>query len=169
MNCELPDVQAGFRKDRGTRDQIATSVGSSKMQENSRKTPISALLTMPKPLPVWITTNWKILQEMGIQDHLTCLLRNVYAGQEATVITGHGTVAETSTSRNQAPHLESWSTHVYYAGRPKGVNTLSSELQTKGLQSLYTWTGMIQYVFGFAGARAIAKSRIRVSEISSSS
>ena len=46
---------------------------------------------MPKPLTVWITINWKILQEMGIPDHLTCLLRNVYAGQEATVRTGHGT------------------------------------------------------------------------------
>ena len=46
---------------------------------------------MPKPLTVWITTNWKILQEMGIPDHLTCLLRNLYAGQEATVGTGHGT------------------------------------------------------------------------------
>ena len=45
---------------------------------------------MPKPLPVWISTNWKILQEMGIPDHLTCLLRNVYAGQDATVRTGHG-------------------------------------------------------------------------------
>ena len=48
----------------------------------------SALLTMPKPLTVWITTNWKILQEMGLSDHLTCLLRNLYAGQEATVRTG---------------------------------------------------------------------------------
>uniref|UniRef100_A0AC11DC46 Uncharacterized protein n=1 Tax=Ovis aries TaxID=9940 RepID=A0AC11DC46_SHEEP len=46
---------------------------------------------MPKPLPVWITINWKILKEMGIPDHLTCLLRNLYAGQEATVRTGHGT------------------------------------------------------------------------------
>ena len=47
---------------------------------------------MPKPLTVWITINWKILQEMGIPDHLTCLLRNLYAGQEATVRTGHGTI-----------------------------------------------------------------------------
>ena len=47
---------------------------------------------MPKPLTVWITTNWKILQDMGIPDHLTCLLRNLYAGQEATVKTGHGTM-----------------------------------------------------------------------------
>ena len=57
MNCELSGVQAGFRKGRGTRDQIAKSVGSSKKQENSRKTYTSALLTMPKPLTVWITTN----------------------------------------------------------------------------------------------------------------
>ena len=68
--------------------KLPKSVGSSKKQESSRKTSISALLTMPKPLNVWITTNWKILQEMGISDHLTCLLRNLYAGQEATVRTG---------------------------------------------------------------------------------
>ena len=55
VNRELPDVQGGFRKDRGTRDQIAKSSGSSKSQESSRKTSISALLTMPKPLTVWIT------------------------------------------------------------------------------------------------------------------
>ena len=50
-----------------------------------------SLLTMPKPLTMWITINWKILKEMGIPDHLTFLLRNLYAGQEATVRTGHGT------------------------------------------------------------------------------
>ena len=71
--------------------KLPTSTGSSKKQESSRKTPISALLTMPKPLTVWITRNWKILKEIGIPDHLTCLLRNLYAGQEATVRTGHGT------------------------------------------------------------------------------
>ena len=60
--------------------KLPTSFGSSKKQESSRKTSTSASLTMPKPLTVWITTNWKILQEMGIPDHLTCLLRNVYAG-----------------------------------------------------------------------------------------
>ena len=68
---------------------MPTPVGSSKEQESSRKT--SASLTTPKPLTMWITTNWKILKEMGIPDHLTCLLRNLYAGQEATVRTGHGT------------------------------------------------------------------------------
>ena len=70
---------------------MPTSVGSSKKQESSRKASTSALLTMPKPLTVWITTNWKILKEMGIPDHLTCLLRTLYAGQEATVRTGYGT------------------------------------------------------------------------------
>ena len=71
--------------------KLPTSDGPSKRQESSRETSISALLTMPKPLTVWITKNWKILQEMGIPDHLTCFLRNLYAGQEATVRTGHGT------------------------------------------------------------------------------
>ena len=71
--------------------KLPTFTGSSKKQEGSRKTSISALLTMPKPLNVWITINWKILKEMEISDHLTCLLRNLYAGQEATVRTGHGT------------------------------------------------------------------------------
>ena len=71
--------------------KLPTSIGSWKKEESSRKTSISALLTMPKPLTVWITINWKILQEMRIPDHLTCLLRNLYAGQEATVRTGHGT------------------------------------------------------------------------------
>ena len=71
--------------------KLPTSVGTSKKQESSRKTSIAALLTMPKLLSVWITTNWKILKDMGIPDHLICLLRNLYAGQEATVRTGHRT------------------------------------------------------------------------------
>ena len=71
--------------------KLPTSVGSLKKQESSRKTSISALLTMPKLLTMWITTNWKIQKEMGIPDHLTCLLRNLYACQEATVRTEHGT------------------------------------------------------------------------------
>ena len=71
--------------------KLPTSAGSSKMQESSRKTSTSVLLTMPKPLTVRITINWKILKEIGIPDHLICLLRNLYAGQEATVRSGHGT------------------------------------------------------------------------------
>ena len=92
MNCELPDVQAGFRKGEEPEIKLPTSAGSWKKQESSRKTSISALLTMPNPLTLWITINWKILKWMGIPDHLICLLRNLYAGQEATVRTGHGTV-----------------------------------------------------------------------------
>ena len=71
--------------------KLPTSAGSFRKQESPRKTSISALLTMPKPLTVWITINWKILQEIVIPDHLTFLLRNLYAGQEATVRTGCGT------------------------------------------------------------------------------
>ena len=71
--------------------KVPTSAGSWKKKESSRKTSTSALLTMPKPLTMWITLNWKILKEMGIPDHLTCLLRNLYAGQEARVRPGHGT------------------------------------------------------------------------------
>ena len=69
--------------------KLPTSVGSSKKQERSRKTSTSALLTKPKPFDC-VDHNWKILKEMDIPDHLTCLLRNLYAGQEATVRTGHG-------------------------------------------------------------------------------
>ena len=71
--------------------KLPAFVGSSKKQESSRKTSTPALLTTPKPLTVWITTNWKILQEMGIPAHLTCFLRNLCAGQEATVRTRHET------------------------------------------------------------------------------
>ena len=70
--------------------KLPTSAGSSKKQQSSRKTSASALLTVPKPLTVWITANWKILNEMGIPDHLTCLFKNLYSGQDITVRTGHG-------------------------------------------------------------------------------
>ena len=65
--------------------KLPTSVGSSKKQESYRKISTSALLTTPKPLTMWITENWKILQEMGIPDHLTCLLRNLYANHKQQI------------------------------------------------------------------------------------
>ena len=74
--------------------KLPTSVGCwiiEKAREFQKRS-LSALLTMPKPLTVWITTNWKIVKEMGIPDHITCVLRNLYAGQEATVRTRHGTM-----------------------------------------------------------------------------
>ena len=72
--------------------KLPTSVGSLKKQESSRKKSTSALLTMPKPLIVWVTTNCGKFLEMEVPDHLTCLLRNLHVGQEATVRTGHGTM-----------------------------------------------------------------------------
>ena len=82
----------GLEKAEEPEIKLPASTGSSKKWENYRKTSISALLTMPKPLTMWIRNKlWKLLKDMGIPDHLTCLLRNLYAGQEATVRTGHGT------------------------------------------------------------------------------
>ena len=89
MNFQI--VKLDLEKAEEPEIKLPTSIGSLKNQENTGKTFTSALLTMPKPLTVWITTNWKIFKEMGIPDHLTCLLRNLYAGQEARVRTEHGT------------------------------------------------------------------------------
>ena len=90
MSHELPDVQAGLRKGRGTRGQIANIRWIIKKAREFQKTHLfSGLLIMPRPLTVWITINWKILKEMRIPDHLTCLLRNLYAGQKTTIGTGH--------------------------------------------------------------------------------
>ena len=90
VNCELPDVQLVLEKAEEPEIKLPTSDGSSKKQESSWKTSISALLIMPNPLTVWITINggkfWKRWEYL-----LTCLLRNLYAGQEVTVRTGHGT------------------------------------------------------------------------------
>ena len=84
MNHELPDVQAGFRKGRGTRDQIANICWIMEKAREFQKNIYLSFVDYAKAF-VCITTNWKILKGMGISDHLTCLLRNVYAGQEATV------------------------------------------------------------------------------------
>ena len=91
MNRELPDVQAGFRKGRGTRDQIANICWIMKKPREFQKNIYFCFIDYAKAF-VWITINWKILQEMGIPDHLTGLLRNLYARQEATDRTGRGTI-----------------------------------------------------------------------------
>ena len=88
MNRELPDVQAGFRKGRGTRDQIANIRW---IIEKAREFQKNIYFCFIDFYCVDHNKLWKILKEMGIPDHLTCLLRNPYAGQEATVRTGHGT------------------------------------------------------------------------------
>ena len=92
VNRELPDVQAGFRKGRGTRDQIANIHWIIEKAKEFQKIIYFCSIDYPKAFDI-VDHNklWKILQEMGIPDHLPCLLRNLYAGQEATVRTGHGT------------------------------------------------------------------------------
>ena len=92
MNREYPDVQAGFRKGRGTRDQIANIRLIIKKAREFQKIIYFCFIDYAKAFDcVDHNKLWKILQEMGVPDHLTCLLRNLYAGQEATVRTGHGT------------------------------------------------------------------------------
>ena len=92
VNCELPYVQAGFRKGRGTRDQIASICWIIEKARVFQKNIYSCFINYTKAFDcVDHNKLWKILKEMGIPDHLTCLLRNLYAGQEATVRTGHGT------------------------------------------------------------------------------
>ena len=92
VNRELPDVQAGFRKGRGTRNQIANIHWIIKKAKEFQKNIYFCSIDHAKAFDcVDHKKLWKILKEMGIPDHLTCLLRNLYAGQEATVRTGHGT------------------------------------------------------------------------------
>ena len=92
VNCGLPDVQPGFRKGRGTRDQNVNILCIIKKTREFQKDFYFCFIAYAKALDcVDHNKLWKILKEMGIQDHLTCLLRNLYAGQEATVRTGHGT------------------------------------------------------------------------------
>ena len=92
MNRELPDIQAGFRKGRGTRDQIANICWIIEKVREFQKNIYFCFIDHAKAFDcVDHNKLWKTLQEMGIPDHLTCLLRNLYAGQEATVRTGHGT------------------------------------------------------------------------------
>ena len=92
VNSELPDVQAGFRKGRGTRDQIANIHWIMEKARESQKNIYFCFIDYAKAFDcVDHNKLWKILREIGIPDHLTCLLRNLYAGQEATVRTGHGT------------------------------------------------------------------------------
>ena len=92
MNRELTNVQAGFRKGRGTRDQVANIRWIIEKAREFQKNIYFCFIDYAKALDcVGHNKLWKILKEMGIPDHLTCLLRNLYAGQEATVRTGHGT------------------------------------------------------------------------------
>ena len=92
MNCEFPDVRVGFRKGRGAREQITNIHWILEKAREFQKRIYFCFIDCAKAFDcVNHNTLWKILKEMGIPDHLTCLLRNLYAGQEATVRTAHGT------------------------------------------------------------------------------
>ena len=90
-NCELPDVQAGFRKGRGTRDQISNICWIIKKAREFQKNIYFCFIDYAKAFDCVDHNKVEILKEMGITNHLTCLLSNMYAGQEATIRTGHGT------------------------------------------------------------------------------
>ena len=110
VNCELPDVQAGFRKGRGSRDQIANICWIIEKATEFQKN--ICFIDYSKAFDC-VDNNklWKILQEMGIPDHITYLLRNLYAGQEATIRTGHGT---TDLSKSGKEYIKAVYCHPAY-------------------------------------------------------
>ena len=115
MNRELPDVQYGLRKGKGTRDQIANICWITEKLENSRKNICFCFIDYDKVCDcVDHNKLWKILREMGIPNHLTCLLRNMYAGQEATVRTGHGTADWFQTGKGALQVCILYSTYFTY-------------------------------------------------------
>ena len=116
MNCEFPDVQATFRKGRRTRDQIANICGIIKKATEFQKNIYFCFIDYAKAFDC-VNHNklWKIIKEMGIPYHLTCLLRNLYAGQEETVRTGHGTTDwfQIGKGVHQGCILLPWSFNLY--------------------------------------------------------
>ena len=118
VNHELPDVQADFRKDRGTRDQIANICWIIGKAREFQKNIYFCFIDYTKAFDcVDHNKLWKILKEMGIPDHLTCLLRNLYAGQEATVRTGHGTTDWFQIGKG-VRHFSVLNPSIYIAERP---------------------------------------------------
>ena len=116
MNRELSDVQAGFRKGRGTRDQIANICWIMEKARELQKNIYFCFIDYAKAFDcVDHTKLWKILQDMGIPDHLTCLLRNLCAGQEATLRTGHGTMdwIKIGNTEHQDCILSLWLSNLY--------------------------------------------------------
>ena len=112
MNRDLPDVQAGFRKGRGTRDQIASTRWIIEKAREFQKNVYFCFIDYAKAFDcVDHKKLWKILKEMGIPDHLTCLLRNLYAGQEATIRTGHG---KQTGSKQEKEYLKTVYCHPTY-------------------------------------------------------
>ena len=137
VNHELPDVQAGFRKGGGTRDQIANIRWIMEKAREFQKNIYFCFIDYAKAFDcVDHNKLWTILQEMGIPDHLTCLLRNLYAGQEATVKTGHGTIYWFQI-RKTAHHgciLSPWLFNVYarYIMRNTGLEETQAGIKIAG-------------------------------------
>ena len=137
MNRELPDVQADFTKGRGTRDQIATICWIIKKAREFQKNIYFCFIDYAKAFDC-VDPNklWKILREMGIPDHLTSLLRSLYAGQKATVRTGHGTTDWFQIGKRVrqgcilSPCL--FNLHVEYVMRNAGLEEAQAEIQIAG-------------------------------------
>jgi len=136
VNCELPDVQAGFRKGRETRDQIANINWIIKKARKFQKNIYFCFIDYAKAFDLWITTNWKILHEMGIPDHLTFILRNLYASQEATVRTGHGRTDWFQTRKELCQGcilpLCLFNLYVEYIMRNSGLNEAQAGIKIAG-------------------------------------
>ena len=125
MNRELPDVQAGFRKGRGTRDQIANIRWIIKKGREFKKNIYFCFIDYAKAFDcVDHNKLWKILKEMAIPYHLTGLLRNLYASQEATVRTGHGTTDWFQIGKGEMIYYRKINEHYYSTSVPYGGNTL---------------------------------------------
>ena len=137
MNHELPDVQAGFRKSRGTRNQIANINWIIEKAREFQKNIYFCFIDYAKAFDcVDHNKLWKILKEMGIPDHRTCLLRNLYAGQEATVRTGHGTTDWFQIGKRvcQGCILSPWLFNLYaeYIMRNPGLEEAQAGIKTAG-------------------------------------
>ena len=137
VNCELPDVQAGFRKGRETRDQIANIRWIMEKAREFQKNIYFCFINYGKAFDcVDHNKLWKILKEMGIPDHLTCLLRNLYAGQEATGRTGHGTTDcfQIGKGVHQGSIMSSCLLNVYaeYIMRNAGLEETQGEIKIAG-------------------------------------
>ena len=131
MNRELSDVQAGFRKGRGTRDQIANIHWIMEKAREFQKNIYFCFIDYARAFNcVDHNKLWKILREMGIPDHLTCLLRNLYADQEATVRTGHGTTNWFQIGKGLSPCLFNF--HTEYIMRNAGLDEAQLESRLPG-------------------------------------
>ena len=133
MNCELPGVQAGFRKDKGTRDQTANIHWIIKKAREFQKNIYFCFVDYAKAFDcVDYNKQWKILKEMRIPDHLTCLLRNLYAGQEATVKIGHGTTDWFQIGKGACQGCILFNLYAEYIMRNAGLDEAQAEIKIAG-------------------------------------